>query len=233
MSISVHPVVGIPEITPGDDLARLIITALGAMDFALAEGDVVVVTQKVISKAEGRVVKADPDPSAHRRLVQAESLTVLRDRDGLLIARTRHGFVCANAGIDRSNLPAGTAALLPIDPDRSAQRIRVLLERACQRKLAVVISDTFGRAWRRGQTDVAIGVAGMLPLLDLRGTRDAGGRLLHATQIAIADELAGAAELVMGKTRGVPVAVVRGVEYPLGEGRATDLVRSPADDLFL
>jgi len=226
-------VVGIPEITEGADLAGLIITALSDMNLALADGDVVVVTQKVVSKAEGRVVELGSDPKAHRRLVEAESQAILRDRGGLLIARTRHGFVCANAGVDRSNLAEGTAALLPINPDRSAQRIRVLLERSYQVRVAVVVSDTFGRAWRRGQTDVAIGVAGMLPLVDLRGTRDAGGRMLHATQIAVADELAAAAELVMGKDRQVPVAVVRGVEYPPGEGRATDLVRAPADDLFL
>jgi coenzyme F420-0:L-glutamate ligase/coenzyme F420-1:gamma-L-glutamate ligase len=236
--LAVHPVVGIGAVVPGDDLAGVLACALGptsSVPGGLADGDVLVVTQKVVSKAEGRLVPVDPDdPAAKRRVVESESVRVVRRRGDLLISETRHGFVCANAGVDLSNVEAGTAALLPVDPDRSARRIRADLRRRLGVEVGVVISDTFGRTWRRGVTDVAIGVAGVAAVVDLRGTPDATGRVLEATEVCVADELAGAAELVMGKDRGVPAAVVRGVAPAwLRDGSvAEEIVRPPSEDLF-
>jgi len=236
----VIPVKGIPEVREGDDLAALLAGAA-----AFEDGDVLVVAQKVVSKAEGRVVSLDgvePSEAARelagvedpRRLevILREAARIVRSRPPLLIAETRHGFVCASAGVDASNAAGpGTLVLLPLDPDASATRIRLgLLERTGCR-VGVVVSDSFGRAWRQGTTDVAIGVAGIRPLLDLRGVRDATGYELHATTIAVADEVAGAAELVMGKTSGVPAAIVRGLDMA-GEGSARDLVMPPERDLF-
>jgi coenzyme F420-0:L-glutamate ligase/coenzyme F420-1:gamma-L-glutamate ligase len=236
--LRVLPVTGIGEVRPGDDLASLLADALAAAPDGtpgLQPGDVLVVTQKVVSKAEGRIVAIEPgDTAAKARLVEGESVRVLRRRDDLLITETAHGFVCANAGVDLSNVAEGTAALLPVDPDRSARRIRADLRRRLGIEVAVVISDTFGRAWRCGVTDVAIGCTGVAGVVDLRGTADAGGRELAATEICVADELAGAAELVMGKDRGIPAAVVRGVSSAwLREGSvAGEIVRRPAEDLF-
>jgi coenzyme F420-0:L-glutamate ligase/coenzyme F420-1:gamma-L-glutamate ligase len=226
----------------GDDLAALIAAAA-----KLADGDIVVVAHKVVSKAEGRVVRlaeveasaqardlaADEDP---RRLevILRESARVVRARPPLVIAETRHGFVCASAGVDSSNAPeAGTLVLLPVDPDASAARLRARLRELTGAEIAVIVSDSFGRAWRQGTTDVAIGCAGVEPLLDLHGERDATGYELHATVIAVADELAGAAELVRGKLNRVPAAVVRGFGFePSGEGTARELVIPPDRDLF-
>ena len=226
--IRILPVRGLPEITPGDDLARMI-----AGMAELANGDVVVVTQKVVSKAEGQLVDLDP-AVGHKPLVEAESVRVLRRRGDLVISETTHGFVCANAGVDLSNVAEGTAALLPVAPDRSARRIRDALRHHVGVKVAVVVSDTFGRPWRRGVTDVAIGCSGLKPIIDLRGTSDALGRELQVTEVAIVDELAAAAELVMGKAENVPVAVVRGVDPSwFGEGGVVDdVVRDPSEDLF-
>ena len=226
--IRILPVRGLPEVTPGDDLAEMI---AGVTE--LADGDVVVVTQKVVSKAEGRVVDLDPEVG-HKPLVEAESVRVLRRRGDLVISETAHGFVCANAGVDLSNVAEGTAALLPVAPDRSARRIRDALRHHTGVKVAVVVSDTFGRPWRRGVTDVAIGCSGLRPVIDLRGTTDALGRELQVTEVAIVDELAAAAELVMGKAENVPVAVVRGVDPSwFGEGGVVDdVVRDPSEDLF-
>ena len=159
-------------------------------------------------------------------------MSIVRRRGDLIIAETKHGFICANAGIDRSNAAPGTMVLLPEDPDRSALRIRTRLERHFGIELAVIISDTFGRPWRRGLTDVAIGASGLTTLLDLKGTRDWSGRELEVTEIAVADELAAAADLVMGKASGIPAALIRGYEGPRGEGRGQDLVRPPGEDLF-
>ena len=201
----------------------------------MVDGDVLVVTQKIVSKAEGRIVAIDHgDPDAKRALVESESIRVLRRRGDLLITETPHGFVCANAGVDLSNVEAGTAALLPVDPDRSARRIRKALAHRLGVDLAVVVSDTFGRTWRNGVTDVAIGIAGIAGVVDLRGTPDATGRLLEATEVCIADEVASAAELVMGKDRSVPAAVVRGVDPSwLRRGSvASEIVRDPSGDLF-
>ena len=226
--IEVLAVVGLPEVRPGDDLAALIAGAANLVD-----GDVVVVAQKVVSKAEDRLVDIDPEVG-HRPLVERESVRILRRRGDLVIAETKHGFVCANAGVDLSNVEAGQAALLPVDSDRSARRIRDALRHRFSVDVAVVVSDTFGRPWRRGVTDVAIGCAGLRPVVDLRGTTDALGRELQVTEVAVVDEIAAAAELVMGKAAGVPVAVVRGIDPAwFGDGSVVDdVVRSPDEDLF-
>ncbi|MCH2413814.1 MAG: coenzyme F420-0:L-glutamate ligase [Acidimicrobiales bacterium] len=230
--LRVVPVPGLPEVRPGDDLAGMVAAACEAA-IGLRDGDVVVVTQKVVSKAEGRLVDIDPE-IGHRPIVEAESVRILRRRGDLIIAETEHGFVCANAGVDLSNVEAGQAALLPEDPDRSARRIRDALTHRFGVEVAVIVSDTFGRPWRRGVTDVAIGVAGLRPVIDLRGTADALGRELQVTEVAVADELAAAAELVMGKSTGIAVAVLRGVDPAwLGDGSVVnDLVRRPDEDLF-
>ena len=229
-SLLVLGVKGLGEITPRDDLAALI-----AEHAALVEGDVVVVTQKIVSKAEGRTVRIDAsDPDAKRLLAESEAVRVLRRRGDLVVTETRHGFVCANSGVDLSNVAEGWAVLLPEDPDRSARRLRDGLRARTGLEVAVVISDTFGRAWRRGVTDVAIGCAGIRAVVDLRGTADALGRELVATEICVVDEVAAAAEMVMGKARGVPVAVVRGVDAAvLGRGAVTEeVVRPYGEDLF-
>lgn len=237
--LEVIPVDGLPEITRGADLAGSIAAAVEAGGERLADHDVVVVTQKVVSKAEGAMAEVDPDdPLSHKPLVERESVRILRRRGELIISETRHGFVCANAGIDLSNVERGQAALLPEDSDRSARRIRDGLSGRLGIDIAVIVSDTFGRPWRRGVTDVAIGSAGIRPVLDLRGTEDAYGRELQVTEVAIVDEIAGAADLVMGKATGVPVAIVRGIDpvaFGGGIGRAgvvSDVVRSPSEDLF-
>ena len=203
------------------------------MGATLEDRDVVVVTHKIVSKAEGRVVDlVDSGPEGHKYLVEEEAVSVLRRRGPLVIAETRHGFICANAGVDRSNVEHDRAVLLPLDPDASAHGIRMKLERATGKKLGVVITDTFGRAWRHGLSDVAIGLSGITAIVDYRGTTDTFGNVLEVTEVAIADEIAAAADLVMGKATGVPAAIVRGLDFPDGEGRATDLVREPSEDLF-
>jgi coenzyme F420-0:L-glutamate ligase/coenzyme F420-1:gamma-L-glutamate ligase len=227
-ALQIVPLAGVPEIQSGDDLAVLLGDAVERAG-GLEEGDVLVVAQKAVSKAEGRVERAD-DPLG---VVLREARAVRRRREDLVIAVTEHGFVCASAGVDRSNAPdEGWVVLLPRDPDASATRIREGLRGRFGVAPAVIVSDSFGRAWRQGTTDVAIGVAGMRPLLDLRGRKDARGYELAATVIAVADELAGAAELVMGKSRGVPAALVRGYGVPPGDGSARELVMPPERDLF-
>ena len=226
--LRVTPLAGIPEVRLGDDLGALVGDAVERAG-GLEEGDVLVVAQKVVSKAEGRVEQADD----HVAVILREARAVRRRRGDLVIAETEHGFVCASAGVDRSNAPGeGWLVLLPRDPDASAAALRDTLAARFGLAPAVVVSDSFGRAWRQGTTDVAIGVAGMSPLLDLRGTRDARGYGLTSTLVAVADELAGAAELVLGKSAGVPAALVRGYRVPPGEGRARDLVMPPERDLF-
>lgn len=239
--LRVIPVTGIPEVEEGDDVAALVAAAAAELE----DGDVVVVAQKAVSKAEGRVValeRVEPSERAvelaaardprHTEVILRESARVVRSREGFLICETRHGFVCGSAGVDASNAPAaGTLVLLPLDPDASAARIRARLAELTGRSVGVVVSDSFGRAWRQGTTDVAIGAAGLPVLLDLTGRTDAAGYELHATVIAVADEIAGAAELVMGKIDGIPAAIVRGLELR-GEGRARDLVMPPERDLF-
>jgi coenzyme F420-0:L-glutamate ligase/coenzyme F420-1:gamma-L-glutamate ligase len=228
--ISIVPVQGVPEVSPGDDLAELI---LGCA--SLEDRDVVVITQKVVSKAEGRLVAFDPvGPAARRQLVLSESTRVLREREELIISETRHGFVCANAGVDFSNVADGQAALLPVDPDRSARHIRDALRARTGLEVAVIISDTFGRPWRIGVTDVAIGCAGIAAVVDLRGTTDVFGRELVATEICVADEIASAAELAKGKTAGIPVVIVRGLEpsWFRESSVKAEIIRPPGQDLF-
>ena len=233
--IHILPVKGLPEVKAGDDLARLIGDAA-----SFAPGDILVVAQKVVSKAEGRIVALDDvTPSLQAQewatawgkdarvieLVLAESARIVRMEKGIIVAETRHGFVCANAGVDVSNAPDGTAILLPLDPDGSARGLHQRLG------VAVIVSDTFGRPWREGLVNVALGVAGMPAVLDLRGQTDAGGKPLTATIMALADEIASAAELMMGKSDGVPAVIVRGLRAS-GTGSGRDLIRPVERDLF-
>jgi coenzyme F420-0:L-glutamate ligase/coenzyme F420-1:gamma-L-glutamate ligase len=231
MSIEIHPLLDIGAVASGDDVASVLAAALEPL--RPRDGDVLVVTHKIVSKAEGAVREIVGDEEAFKKLlVEDQATSIVRRRGDLIIAETKHGFVCANAGIDRSNAEAGTMILLPDDPDRSAHRIRTRLERQLGVDMAVLISDTFGRPWRRGLTDVAIGISGLVAVLDLKGTKDWSGRELEVTEVAVADELAAAADLVMGKADGIPAALVRGYEGPRGEGRGQDLVRPVDEDLF-
>ncbi len=232
MTVSIIPVCGIGEARPGDDVAGMLLGGLESSGMTLADGDVVVVTHKLVSKAEGRVMEIGDDPEARLRVIEQEAAAVLRRRDQLVITETRHGFVCANAGVDRSNAAPGQIVLLPVDPDLSARRIRARLRQATGTAPGVIITDTFGRAWRHGLCDVAIGVAGIPAVVDYRGTPDTFGNILEVTEVALADELAAAADLVMGKARGIPAAVIRGLEYPPGDGSSADLIRNPAEDMF-
>jgi coenzyme F420-0:L-glutamate ligase/coenzyme F420-1:gamma-L-glutamate ligase len=233
--LSVWAVEGMGEIRPGDQLGELIAMACaGPPNGPLEDGDVLVVTQKVVSKAEGRLVPVDPDdPLSHKGLVEQEAARVLRRRGDLVITETRHGFVCANSGVDLSNVERGQAALLPLDSDRSARRVRDIVRTRLGVTVGVVVSDTFGRPWRKGLTDVAIGVAGIAGVVDLRGVPDALGRPMQVTEVAVADEVASAAELVMGKSSGCPVAVMRGLDTGwLRDASVRELIRDPQEDLF-
>jgi coenzyme F420-0:L-glutamate ligase / coenzyme F420-1:gamma-L-glutamate ligase len=227
MTLQIAPIEGVPEVEAGDDLAQLLVTAAGSK--AYGDRDVVVVAQKIVSKAEGRTA-----PAADKEtLVKEESTRLLRrTAGGMWIAETRHGFICANAGVDASNVAGDTVVLLPIDPDLSARRLRAGISQLTGADVAVIVSDTFGRAWRLGQTNVAIGIAGMDPFVDRRGETDSFGNELAATNICIADEIAGAAEMVMGKADGIPAVIVKGAPIREGRGAATAIVRSPADDFF-
>ena len=246
-SLSIIPLEGIPEVRSGDDLPAFIIEAAGRGP-GIKAGDVIVVTQKIVSKSEGRVISLDsvtPTAAAQQlavetdkdarlvELILQESAGIVRQRGPVLITETHHGFVCANAGIDASNVGAeGTVCLLPRDPDHSAREIRASLRERAGSDVAVVISDTFGRPWREGHTNIAVGVAGMAPFVDYVGRTDPHGYELRVSTLAVADELAGAAELVMNKLDGVPVAIVRGYDYPHGDGSARQLVRDREKDLF-
>jgi coenzyme F420-0:L-glutamate ligase/coenzyme F420-1:gamma-L-glutamate ligase len=261
LTISIHPIPGLPEIQPGDDLGGLIAEALASDNFTLADGDVVVVAQKAVSKAEGAradLSAIEPGPFATQwarrwgkdarliELVLRESRRTVRMERGVLITETHHGFVCANSGVDLSNTGGGEwAILLPKDPDGSARALKQRLSQGTGPagspadgpadspvELAVIVSDTFGRPWRVGLTQVALGVAGLEPLLDLRESPDVDGRTLHATVIAIADELASAADLVCGKTSRIPAAVIRGYRFTPGEDGGKALIRAPEMDLF-
>jgi len=241
--LRVIPLRGIPELEKGDDLAALLVDA--AREAGIEAGDVLVVAQKAVSKVEGRVVHLDGvEPSQRARdlagdgdprrieVILGETREVVRARPPLVIAETRHGFVCASAGVDASNAKGpDTLVLLPVDPDASAARIRARVLDLTGVEVGVVVSDSFGRAWRLGTTDVALGVSGITALLDLDGRRDSAGYELHATQIAVADEIAGAAQLVMGKLDGVPAALVRGLDVR-GSGLGSDLLMPRERDLF-
>ncbi|HEX5584422.1 coenzyme F420-0:L-glutamate ligase [Gaiella sp.] len=243
-TVSVLPLDGIPELRKDDDLGHELYEA-AVRAGGLEQGDVVVVAQKAVSKVEGRVVRlADVEPSPRARelagpdgdprqleAILRETLRVVRSRPPLVIAETRHGFVCASAGVDASNAPEGSLVLLPLDPDASAARLRERLVGLAGVDVGVIVSDSFGRAWRQGTTDVALGTAGIAPLRDLRGTVDAAGHELRTTQIAVADEIAGAAELVLGKASAIPAAIVRGVDVR-GDGSARELVMPRERDLF-
>ena len=233
--LEVWGVEGIGEIRPGDQLGEIIADACAEPpNGPLQDGDVLVVTQKVVSKAEGRLVEIDAtDPLSHKQLVEDEAARVVRRRGDLLITETKHGFICANSGVDLSNVERGYAALLPVDSDRSARRVRDIIRARLGCTVGVIVSDTFGRPWRKGLTDVAIGVAGIAGVVDLRGAPDALGRVMQVTEVAVADEIAAAAELVMGKSSGVPVGVVRGVDRSwLRDASVAELIRPPQEDLF-
>ncbi|MGA0877834.1 MAG: coenzyme F420-0:L-glutamate ligase [Ilumatobacteraceae bacterium] len=233
--LSAWGVTGIGEVRSGDQIGDIVVDACRAEpNGPLQDGDVLVVTQKIVSKAEGRMVEIDPDdPLSHKVLVEQEAVRVVRRRGDLIITETRHGFICANSGIDLSNVERGGAALLPLDSDRSARRVQDIVRAKLGIEVGVIISDTFGRPWRKGLTDVAIGVAGIAAVVDLRGTPDALGRTMQVTEVCVADEIASTAELVMGKSNGVPVAVVRGVDRSwLRPSSIDEIVRPAGEDLF-
>ena len=229
--IRILPLFGIPEVTTGDDLASLIIDSIEQSENKIFENDVLVVTQKIVSKSEGMV--RDLEKISFKELLQEETIRIIRKRGDLVIAQTKHGYICANAGIDKSNVENNFALLLPNDPNKSAHSIRKKLENRFQIKLAVIISDTFGRAWRKGQVNFAIGSSGINPLVNYIGTFDTFNNELHATEIAIIDELSSAAELVMEKSINVPVAIVRGVKFENSELDASELIREYSEDFFL
>jgi coenzyme F420-0:L-glutamate ligase/coenzyme F420-1:gamma-L-glutamate ligase len=246
-SIQVIGIPGLPEVVEGDDVASLIVKAARRDELQIVEHDIFIVAQKIVSKAEGRIVRLESvEPSSRAKewaasygkearvveVVLGESKRIVRMERGLLIAETEHGFVCANAGVDTSNVAEGTVTLLPKDPDASARRIRSSLERAFGVGLAVIVSDTFGRPWREGLVNVALGVSGIAPLIDYRGQNDSHGRRMKVTVMAIADELASAAELVTRKSAGIPVAVVRGFEYQPNDASGHELIRPAELDLF-
>lgn len=235
-ALLVVPLAGIPEVREGDDLAGLLLEAVGRAGLELADGDVLAVTSKVVAKAEGRLVPLPGDPAGRERVltetVAAETARVVARRGRLVIAETRHGLVGANALVDASNAGGDRLVLLPADPDASAARLRAAIEELDGHDVAVVVTDTLGRPWRLGQTDVAVGLAGMGALDDWRGRADGDGRLLEVTEVAVADEVAAAADLVKGKASRVPAALLRGVPRPKGDGTARDLVRKPEEDLF-
>jgi coenzyme F420-0:L-glutamate ligase / coenzyme F420-1:gamma-L-glutamate ligase len=245
--IEVVPLTGIPEVKKGADLGALIIDSIRRSGLLLQDRDVIVVKQKVVSKAEGMVKRLnDIVPSRRARalalregkdprlveLMLEESVRVVRAGHGVIITQTKHGFVCANSGVDQSNVGKGCAALLPKDPDQSARRLRAELERVSKKELAVVVTDTFGRPWRIGQTDVAIGCSGVVPLVHYAGKKDRFGYELRVTEPSVVDEIAGAAELAIGKLKGIPAAIVRGVEYSRGEEGVKSMIMPPERDLF-
>ena len=245
--IHIIPVAGLPEIVPGDDLALIVANNLRHQDCAVFAGDIFVVAQKIVSKAEGRIVRlADmiPSPKALEwagrwdkdarlvELVLLQSKSIIRMERGIIVSETAHGFICANAGVDASNTEEDTAILLPENPDQSARTLQARLEHLLGISTGVIISDTFGRAWREGLVNVALGVAGLPALIDYRGQRDGSGKLLHATLIATADEIASSAELVMGKAERIPVAIVRGFNAAAPPGNGADLIRPAERDLF-
>ena len=248
MQITITGITNIPEIQPGDDLPTLLLTGCEASGITIQQGDILVVTQKIVSKAEGNLVdlrQVEPSPFAqqyaekwgkdprHIEVVLRESVRVVRMDRGLIIAETRHGLVCANAGVDTSNVPdEHILALLPTDPDASAAALRQALVERAGVDVPVIISDSFGRTWRNGIINIAIGVSGLQPLRDYRGEYDPHGYLMSATWIAVADELASAAELAMGKVDSCPAALIRGYAYDAGQGTAQELIMDPSRDMF-
>lgn len=230
-NIEIIPVYGLPEFKKNDDLIEILTKTLKNNSETLLNGDVVIVTQKIISKIEDRAV--DLKVTDINEVLKEESTQILRKRGETVIARTRHGFICANAGIDKSNIDKGYALLLPVDPNKTANTIRRKIKAEFDLDIAVIISDTFGRAWRKGQTNVAIGSSGIEPLTSYIGTTDSYGNDLMATEIAIIDELAGASELVMNKVDEVPVAIIRGYKYKFSDKSTDEIIRSDDEDFFL
>lgn len=248
MSISIIGVKGIPDIKKGDDLAKIIVDRVKRQKESINDHDILVISQKVVSKAEGQIVQLDRikpsefsrriakemqrDPR-HIEVILNESRKIIRMRSGHLITETKHGFICANSGVDQSNIgKRNSVTLLPKNPDASARLIREKLHRLTGKDVPIIITDTFGRAWRMGQVNFAIGVSGIRPVHDYRGKRDMYRRILHVTEIALADELASAGELVMNKSDRIPVAIIRGYRYRVGHGSGKDLLRPEDKDLF-
>lgn len=229
--ITIIPVKNFPEINAGDDLIELLINSLEDSNVSIEENDIIVLTQKIVSKSESRL--RNLEDTSFEELLAEESTEIIRKRGDLVIARTKHGFICANAGIDKSNIEDGHALLLPIDPDRSASKYREQIYTRLQKKVAVIISDTFGRPWRVGQVNFAIGSSGIEPLVSYIGSTDTFENELNATEIAIIDEIASSAELVMEKTLNIPIAILRGVNYKDSKNNAKDLIRKKDEDFFL
>ena len=229
--ITIIPVKNFPEINTGDDLIELLINSLEDSNVSIEENDIIVLTQKIVSKSESRL--RNLEDTSFEELLAEESTEIIRKRGDLVIARTKHGFICANAGIDKSNIEDGHALLLPIDPDRSASKYREQIYTRLQKKVAVIISDTFGRPWRVGQVNFAIGSSGIEPLISYIGSTDTFENELNATEIAIIDEIASSAELVMEKTLSIPIAILRGVNYRDSKNNAKDLIRKKDEDFFL
>ncbi len=229
--ITIIPVKNFPEINAGDDLIELLINILEDSNISIEENDIIVLTQKIVSKSESRL--RNLEDTSFEELLAEESTEIIRKRGDLVIARTKHGFICANAGIDKSNIENGHALLLPIDPDRSASKYREQIYTKLQKKVAVIISDTFGRPWRVGQVNFAIGSSGIEPLVSYIGSTDTFENELNATEIAIIDEIASSAELVMEKTLNIPIAILRGVNYRDSKNNAKDLIRKKDEDFFL
>jgi coenzyme F420-0:L-glutamate ligase/coenzyme F420-1:gamma-L-glutamate ligase len=229
--ITIIPVKNFPEINAGDDLIELLVNILEDSNISIEENDIIVLTQKIVSKSESRL--RNLEDTSFEELLAEESTEIIRKRGDLVIARTKHGFICANAGIDKSNIENGHALLLPIDPDRSASKYRKQIYTKLQKKVAVIISDTFGRPWRVGQVNFAIGSSGIEPLVSYIGSTDTYENELNATEIAIIDEIASSAELVMEKTLNIPIAILRGVNYRDSKNNAKDLIRKKDEDFFL
>lgn len=229
--ITIIPIKNFPEINAGDDLIELLINSLEDSNVSIEENDIIVLTQKIVSKSESRL--RNLEDTSFEELLAEESTEIIRKRGDLVIARTKHGFICANAGIDKSNIEDGHALLLPIDPDRSASKYREQIYTRLQKKVAVIISDTFGRPWRVGQVNFAIGSSGIEPLVSYIGSTDTFENELNATEIAIIDEIASSAELVMEKTLNIPIAILRGVNYRDSKNNAKDLIRKKDEDFFL
>ena len=229
--ITIIPIKNFPEINAGDDLIELLINSLEDSNVSIEENDIIVLTQKIVSKSESRL--RNLEDTSFEELLAEESTEIIRKRGDLVIARTKHGFICANAGIDKSNIEDGHALLLPIDPDRSASKYREQIYTRLQKKVAVIISDTFGRPWRVGQVNFAIGSSGIEPLVSYIGSTDTFENELNATEIAIIDEIASSAELVMEKTLNIPIAILRGVNYRDSKNNAKELIRKKDEDFFL
>ncbi len=229
--VSIFPIMNLPEFDTGHEIVEELIKKLEENKISLEDSDVIVITQKIISKVEGR--KIDINKEDLEEVIKSESLQIIRKRGETVIAKTKHGFICANAGIDKSNIEEGSALLLPEDPDKTSRVIRKKIEHKTGKKISVIICDTFGRAWRKGQTNVAIGSSGIEPLESYIGEKDTFNNELFATEIAIVDELAGAAELVMKKSDNIPIVIIKGVKYNISDLGVDELIRDAQEDFFL